>query len=282
MDIDKDQNQDESNMFIERELEEDSNENGRDQDLNEMEYYCDEPSELINVKYIEDYSRQNFFLDMESNINNNEPNINYNNKINNNINNNNDYFLQNYNNIYDNSNFFSNNIINQGNDQNKIKIFNIAKYPRYREYIKLNNFEMKKFLVNGNFRNNGKEGRKFSKNQNIDWDNIEVPKEKHFHFDRKKHRIVFQRKHLKVIYSVIGLSPPIDFLKCFNMIKEQIGDKTLQNFGKGKSFHIIRENGQEKIVTLKDKKIQLKKYKLMNKKENSNNKNEENEYSINN
>ena len=46
------------------------------------------------------------------------------------------------------------------------------------------------------------------------------------------------------------------------MIKEQIGDKTLKDFGKGKSFHIIRENGEEKIVTLKDKKIQLKKTKI--------------------
>ena len=38
------------------------------------------------------------------------------------------------------------------------------------------------------------------KNNLVDSENIFVPKEKHFHFDRKKHRIVFQRNHLKIIY----------------------------------------------------------------------------------
>ena len=267
MDIDKDINQDETHMFIERELGDDLNENEKNQEINDGEFYCDEPSELIDVKYIEEYSRQNFFLDMDSS--GNDQNINNSHKLYNNSNYNNDYIIQNYNNntnIYDSSNYFSSNIINQVQNQvdNENKIFNIVKFPRY----KLTTYGCKKFMVDK------KEVRRFPKNQVIDWDTIEVPKEKHFHFDRKKHRIVFQRKHLKVIYSVIGLSPPINFLKCFNMIKEQIGDKTLQNFGKGKSFHIIRQNGEEKIVTLKDKKIQLKKCKVINKKENINNENE--------
>ena len=88
-----------------------------------------------------------------------------------------------------------------------------------------------------------------------------MPKEKHFHFDRKKHRIVFQRRHLKVIYSIVDLTYPFNFNKCFEMIKEHIGDKTVQNYDKGKSFHIIKINNEEKIVTLKDKKILLKQNK---------------------
>ena len=87
-------------------------------------------------------------------------------------------------------------------------------------------------------------------------------------FDRKKHRIVFQRKHLKVIYSIVDLTYPFDFNKCFDMIKKHIGDKTVQNYDKGKSFHIIRINNEERIVTLKDKKILLKQNK--NKKKGNN------------
>ena len=261
MDIDKAQNQEESNTFIEKELEEESNEFEKREELNEMEYYCDEPSELIDVKYIEEYSRQNFFGD------NNEPNINQQiiNYDNYQLyyNNNNNYIYNNYNNIFNNynCNYYPNNIINQNSNDIKNKIFNIAKYTRYREYNNINNVKMKKFNLK----------KKYYKYPSINWDTIEVPKEKHFHFDRKKHRIVFQRKHLKVIYSVIGLTPPINFIKCFNMIKEQIGEKTLQNFGKGKSFHIIRDNGEEKIVTLKDKKNKLKKYNYKNGKENKKN-----------
>ena len=267
MEIDKEQNNEESNMLIKRELEEDSNENERGPELNEMEYYCDEPSELIDVKYIEDYSRQNFFLDIEQH--NNCPNISFNNQINNN-NTNNDYLInQNYNDIYGNSRFSNNNVENT-QSMEKNRIFNIEKYPRFKELKKFFNIS------------NDKEGKKHYKNQTVDWDMIQVPKEKHFHFDRKKHRIVFQRKHLKVIYSIISLSPPINFIKCFNMIKEQIGDKTLQNFGKGKSFHIIRENGEEKIVTLKDKKLKLNKKIFINKKRNSINIDKENQYSSNN
>ena len=114
-------------------------------------------------------------------------------------------------------------------------------------------------------------GKKFL----CDWDNIPVPKEKHFHFDRKKHRIVFQRKHLKVIYSIVDLAYPPDFTKCFNMIKEHIGNKTVENYDKGKSFHIIKINNEEIIVTLKDKKNLLKQSK--NKKRNVNTQIENNE-----
>ena len=95
-----------------------------------------------------------------------------------------------------------------------------------------------------------------------DWNSIEVPKEKHFHFDRKKHRIVFQRKHLKVIYSIVDLDYPFNFIKCFNMIKDHIGDKTVQNYKEGKSFHIIKINNEEKIVTFKDKRILLRENKI--------------------
>ena len=271
MDIEKEQNNEETNIFIERELEEELNENERHKDLNEMEFYCDEPSELIDVKYIEEYSRQNFFLEMEQNINN--KNINYNN---NQLNNNCYLIPQNCNNSNNNSNYLSNNkiISHDINNINKKRVFYISKYPKNKEFKSINS-ELKKFL------STPKDSKRYYKNQNINWDAIEVPKEKHFHFDRKKHRIVFQRKHLKVIYSIIGLSPPINFSKCFNMIKEHIGDKTLQNFGKGKSFHIIREGGEEKIVTLKDKKLKLNKNKCMYKNEN-NEKNNEMEQSKNN
>lgn len=74
------------------------------------------------------------------------------------------------------------------------------------------------------------------KNNLIDWENLNVPKEKHFYFDKKKHRIVFQRKHLKVIYSIVDLAYPFNFNQYFNMIKEHIGDKTNQNYGKWKSY----------------------------------------------
>ena len=41
------------------------------------------------------------------------------------------------------------------------------------------------------------------------------------------------------------------------MIKKHIGENIIQNDGKGKSFHIIKINNKEKIVTQKDKKIIL-------------------------
>ena len=142
-----------------------------------------------------------------------------------------------------------NNTTNVQNKNNK-KIFNIIKVPKNKQQI----FQcLQKKRVSGDSR----WGKKFM----CDWDNITVPKEKHFHFDRKKHRIVFQRRHLKVIYSIVDLAYPFDFNKCFDMIKKHIGDKTVQNYDKGKSFHIIKINNEERIVTLKDKKILLKQNK---------------------
>ena len=142
-----------------------------------------------------------------------------------------------------------NNLNNTTSAQNKNskKIFNIIKVPKNKQQI----FQcLQKKRVSGDSR----WGKKFM----CDWDNITVPKEKHFHFDRKKHRIVFQRRHLKVIYSIVDLAYPFDFNKCFDMIKKHIGDKTVQNYDKGKSFHIIKIDNEERIVTLKDKKILLK------------------------
>ena len=139
-------------------------------------------------------------------------------------------------------------------NKNSKKIFNIIKVPKSKQQI----FQcMQKKRINGDSR----WGKKFL----CDWDSIPVPKEKHFHFDRKKHRIVFQRRHLKVIYSIVDLTYPFDFNKCFDMIKKHIGDKTVQNYDKGKSFHIIKINNEEKIVTLKDKKILLKQNKMKKK-----------------
>ena len=150
-----------------------------------------------------------------------------------------------------------NNTLSPQNKSSK-KIFNIIKVPKNKQQI----FQcLQKKRVSGDSR----WGKKFM----CDWDNITVPKEKHFHFDRKKHRIVFQRRHLKVIYSIVDLAYPFDFNKCFDMIKKHIGDKTVQNYDKGKSFHIIKINNEERIVTLKDKKILLKQNK--NKKKGINN-----------
>ena len=146
------------------------------------------------------------------------------------------------------SNFYNdNNPINSINNSVQKKIFNIEKIPK-KNY---NCLERK-----------SERGRK---KKFLDWNNIIVPKEKHFHLDRKKHRIVFQRKHLKVIYSIVDLAYPFNFNKCFDMIKEHIGDKTLKTYKEGKSFHIIKINNEEKIVTLKDKKRLLKANKIVKK-----------------
>ena len=126
------------------------------------------------------------------------------------------------------------------------QIFKIIKIPKIKS---LDNTE-------------GKEKRyKSAKKYLCDWEKIKVPKEKHFHLDRKRHRIVFQRKHLKIIYSIIDLDYPFNFKKCFELIKKHVGNKTLQNYKEGKSFHIIKINNEEKIVTLKDKKLILKRNK---------------------
>ena len=157
------------------------------------------------------------------------------------------------------------------NNEHK-RIFNIVKIPKNKKIFQC--LQRKR------------EYGERSKKMLFDWDNIKVPKEKHFHFDRKKHRIVFQRRHLKVIYSIVDLTYPFNFSKCFDMIKKHIGDKTVQNYKAGKSFHIIKINNEEKIVTLKDKKMLLKESKMKKKllnnndnincKENSNNANNPN------
>ena len=169
------------------------------------------------------------------------------------------------NNCKSSSNIFSNlnssNISNDkpiNNNEHK-KIFNIVKIPKNKKI----------FQCLQRKREFGERSKKFM----FDWDNIKVPKEKHFHFDRKKHRIVFQRRHLKVIYSIVDLTYPFNFNKCFDMIKKHIGDKTIQNYGSGKSFHIIKINNEEKIVTLKDKKILLREDKLKKKSLNNNSNN---------
>ena len=233
MDNCKDFNHDEILMHIKKELEEDLNDDKESLEINEVKNNFDEPG----IQTISD-----------------KLNINNNIRINNNNTINNDYIKQN------NSNNINNSITiqpqNQMNNKNKkSKIFNIVKSPRQKEKkIGYKIFKIKK--------NRHKKNRK---RQFINWDTIQFPKEKYFNFDRIKHRIIFQRKHLKVIYSLNGFSPPINFIKCFDLIKNHIGDKTLQNFGKVKSFHIIRKNGNEKIVTLKDKKIQMKKLIFVNK-----------------
>ena len=160
------------------------------------------------------------------------------------------------------SNYFSNlnsSIISNenkpvNNNEHK-RIFNIVKIPKNKKIFQC--LQRKR------------EFGERSKKSLFDWDNIKVPKEKHFHFDRKKHRIVFQRRHLKVIYSIVDLTYPFNFNKCFDMIKKHIGDKTVQNYNAGKSFHIIKINNEEKIVTLKDKKMLLRESKLKKKALNS-------------
>ena len=166
------------------------------------------------------------------------------------------------NNLKSSTNFFSNfNSSNISNDNNPINnnkpgtIFKIEKIEKIEKNKELFH------CLNLKRENDDKSNKYF-----CDWDNIKVPKEKHFHFDRKKHRIVFQRKHLKVIYSIVDLTYPFNFNKCFNLIKEHMGDKTVQNYKEGKSFHIIKINNEEKIVTLKDKKMILKGNKMKKKK----------------
>ena len=136
------------------------------------------------------------------------------------------------------------------------KIFEIIKFPRNNN--KCNNNSNNKCLIRKRIKTFKK--RKKRENKFNLLINEEIPKQKHFHFDKKKQRIVYQRNHLKVIYSIIGLSPPYNFKKYFNMIEKQIGDRTNQDFNnKKKSFHIIRVDGEEKIVTLDEKKINMKK-----------------------
>ena len=124
-------------------------------------------------------------------------------------------------------------------DENTKKIFRIVKVGRYRD------LPQKRRRGRGKYK---------SKRSDIDWDNIITPKEKHFHLDRKKKRIVFQRKHLKMIYSIANLPYPFNFAELYKLIDEHVGDKTVNNYGNKKSYHIIRINGQTIITTMKEKK----------------------------
>ena len=237
MDKIKDFNQDEIHNLIQRELEDDLNDDKNNIEINGVKYFIDE-AENISIS-----DKQSVTYSLIIN-NSNNPNNNY-------------IELTSFNNFSD-----INNNPPQIQINNKRKIFNIEKVPRQK---------IKK-LGGKIFRIKKSRQKKHPKRQIINWNTIEVPKEKYFNLDRIKHRIIFQRKHLKVIYSLIGLSPPINFKKCFELIKNHIGDKTLQNFGKVKSFHIIRKNGNEKIVTLMDKKFQMKKLIFVNKRiDNQNN-----------
>ena len=99
--------------------------------------------------------------------------------------------------------------------------------------------------------------KKKSKHSDVDWENLIVPKERHIHLDRKKKVVVFQRMHLKFLYSIVDLEYPFNFKEIFRLIREHVGDKTLDNYGTGKSFHIIKVKGELIIVTFKEKKLIL-------------------------
>lgn len=124
-------------------------------------------------------------------------------------------------------------------DNKNKQIFRIVKVGRYRD------LPHKKRRGRGKYK---------AKKNDIDWENIVTPKEKHFHLDRKKKRIVFQRKHLKMIYSIANLPYPFNFTELYKLIDEHVGDKTVNNYGNKKSYHIIRINGQTIITTMKEKK----------------------------
>ena len=132
-----------------------------------------------------------------------------------------------------------NNFKDMLSDNKSKKIFKIVKVERYRD------LPQKKRRGRGKYK---------SKKNDIDWENIITPKEKHFHLDRKKKRIVFQRKHLKMIYSIANLPYPFNFTELYRLIDEHVGDKTVNNYGNKKSYHIIRINGKTIITTMKEKK----------------------------
>ncbi len=142
-----------------------------------------------------------------------------------------------------------NNYSNIFNTTKREKIFRIVKVTRFRD------LPQKKRRGRGKYK---------SKKNDIDWENIITPKEKHFHLDRKKKRIVFQRKHLKMIYSIANLQYPFNFTELYKLIDEHVGDKTVYNYGNKKSYHIIRIDGKPIITTMKEKKTLLGK-KVKNK-----------------
>ena len=202
------------------------------------------------------YDRQKFIVDLENSNFNNELSFNLNSNssysilIGDNINNNNDIindilYDDNDDKIYEKNNY-------NNNVQMKNKIFKVVKDTK--------NIKNVPSIMNA--KNLGKKrkprGKNKGKNNDIDWDNIPVPKEKHFHLDRKKKRIIFQRKYLKMIYSIVDLEYPFDFNELFNLIKEHVGDKTVDKFGDRKSYHIIRINGKLIVVSMKEKKMILK------------------------
>lgn len=164
---------------------------------------------------------------------------------------------------------------NQQSEINHNKIFEIKKVPKNDSNSSSNEnaaplpFTFDSINLNLNSENNKddndinkkKLNRKRRRMSQEKWELVFVPKEKHFMLDRKKHRIVFQRKHLKVIYSVVHLQFPINFQKCFEKIKQHVGDKTKENFGNRKSFHFIEVNGNEEIMLLNEKKDILRKEK---------------------
>jgi hypothetical protein len=206
-----------------RDFSEDSN------NLNDFNNYSDGQKEydngqkcIINLEDEDDSNYQLFNLNANLSFSSQNKNI---------------CVIQNNDNLYNSDN----------NKANKKKIFEVIKVSRYD---KENNYLLKKRRGRGR-------GKSKKQKADIDWDNIPVPKEKHFHLDRKKKRIVFQRKHLKFIYSIGNLEPPLNFEELFNLIKEHVGDKTLANYGNGKSYHIIRIRGQILITTFKEKKMLL-------------------------
>ena len=57
-----------------------------------------------------------------------------------------------------------------------------------------------------------------------------------------------------MIYSIANLPYPFNFSELYKLIDEHVGDKTVNNYGNKKSYHIIRINGQTIITTMKEKK----------------------------
>ena len=205
-----------------------------------------EKESCYSQKYIYDLGNMECNEDLSFNLNSNLSFSLSSNEI---------YYYNNNNNVnitINDNNDISSDEKKSSNNNNKKKIFKIIKDVKYQDIQSLK----KK-------RKCRKRRKNKTKNGDIDWDNIPVPKEKHFHLDRKKKRIIFQRKYLKMIYSIVDLEYPFDFKQLFNLIKLHVGDKTATNFGNGKSFHIIKIDDKLIIVTMKEKKLILKNKKKL-------------------
>ena len=264
-----------SNIIKNQFIKEMTNRNIITEEINsDDEYYEGGPIDSQNIKTnpinFENYENLNNFSENEKNVYDNSQrfivdldNSNFNHELPFNFNSNSSYSSLVADNINNNENI--NDIPNDVNDdkmygkndynnnaQMKKKIFKVVKDTK----------NIKKEQNIFNVKTLGKKrkprGKNKTKNNNIDWDNIPVPKEKHFHLDRKKKRIIFQRKYLKMIYSIVDLPYPFDFNELFNLIKEHVGDKTVDKFGDRKSYHIIRINGKLIVVSMKEKKMILK------------------------